>query len=570
MATPAGSSEVERILRLVHELRSARHFEPACDILLEALSEILREALPAEALLESGVVHVRSEATGYRALATKRWTDATHILAPSTSVWSAVALKGTCVALDLGTCRGTTLLGDEPLAIAPMVTAHDPSASVQAMLARDITHVVALPLRDGRGDLAGMACLEFVWPEGIAASWPAGSWRRDLQTLTELAAPIVLSLPVAAPTSMALETGDPLFPIAGEITRPLLRVLDVFTKQDETLLILGPTGAGKSRLAQWCHVHSPRNGKPFETANLLAVPENMQLAELFGWRKGAFTGAHADHDGLVASANGGTLFLDEIDKLSLGAQAGLLRLLETRRFSPLGHNRERVADVRFIVATNADLRALVRSGAFREDLYYRVNVLPVRLPSLAERKDELGAWASELLRRRHQQAARGEARFSSAALEHLSRAAWPEGLAWPGNLRQLDNVVRRAYAMAHATGKATPMGDVLVDLDDVKNALVSETFEPGAKATGLDEALRELSETIVDRAMDLRRHGKTLSLASLDVLRSAVLRTASERVGVKDAYLLFGADQLVQTRNQAAAYKREMAALEAFIEDLGD
>jgi hypothetical protein len=114
------------------------------------------------------------------------------------------------------------------------------------------------------------------------------------------------------------------------------------------------------------------------------------------------------------------------------------------------------------------------------------------------------------------------------------------------------------------------MGDVLVDLDDVKNALVSETFEPGAKATGLDEALRELSETIVDRAMDLRRHGKTLSLASLDVLRSAVLRTASERVGVKDAYLLFGADQLVQTRNQAAAYKREMAALEAFIEDLGD
>ena len=169
------------------------------------------------------------------------------------------------------------------------------------------------------------------------------------------------------------------------------------------------------------------------------------MAELFGWRRGAFTRALADHEGLIAAAAGGTLFLDEIDKLTLAAQAGMPRLLETRRFSPLGAARERSVDARFIVATNADLRELVERGLFREDLYYRVNVLPVRLEPLSERVDEVAGWANVMLERRHREAkGSGDARFSDDAVRCLC------AYRWPGNLRQLDNVVRRAVALGLA------------------------------------------------------------------------------------------------------------------------
>src|SRR4051812_41931635 len=146
-----------------------------------------------------------------------------------------------------------------------------------------------------------------------------------------------------------------------------------------------------------------RYGQSFEVLDILGVPEDLQMAELFGWKRGAFTGAVKDNPGAISRAEKGTLFLDEIDKLSMRAQAGLLRFIEERLYRMLGDDTSttRRADVQLLVGPNADLKAAVRSGRFREDLYYRVNVLPVRLPPLAERLDELPKWAGYMLSRCH-------------------------------------------------------------------------------------------------------------------------------------------------------------------------
>src|SRR5262249_21320443 len=163
-------------------------------------------------------------------------------------------------------------------------------------------------------------------------------------------------------------------------------------------------------------------------------------------KRGAFTGAVKDKPGAIARAAQGTLFIDEIDKLSLKAQAGLLHVVEERRYRPLGDEAsERQADGRFIVGPHADLHAAVRAGRFREDLFFRINILPVRLPALSERLDELPGWAEYMLTRRHRESGgEGAARLAPEAVGRLLEAAWP------GNLRQLDNIIRRAYALALA------------------------------------------------------------------------------------------------------------------------
>src|SRR5262249_23145946 len=152
---------------------------------------------------------------------------------------------------------------------------------------------------------------------------------------------------------------DQFLPVVGPAMTPLVEMLRIFAEQEETVLLTGPTGAGKSRLARWCHQHSRRAKGQFEILDLATVPEDLQLADLFGWKRGACTGAARDTAGAVTRAAGGTLFIDEIDKLSMRAQAGLLRVFEERRYRPLGEGAsDRAADVRFIVSTNANVREL--------------------------------------------------------------------------------------------------------------------------------------------------------------------------------------------------------------------
>ncbi len=229
------------------------------------------------------------------------------------------------------------------------------------------------------------------------------------------------------------------------VFRQVVNRIPQIAASDAPVMLLGETGTGKELCAQAIHHLSKRHSFPFVPVDCGAVPENLVENELFGHTRGAYTDAHSDQKGLVGIAQGGTLFLDEIDALSLGAQAKLLRFLQEGTYRPLGSERFLRAQVRVVAATNRDLEACVREQRFRSDLYFRLNVLHLRLPPLRERRGDITLLARYFLER----ASAAEARiksFSPAALRSL------EAYEWPGNVRELFNVVQRAliYSPGHS------------------------------------------------------------------------------------------------------------------------
>jgi DNA-binding NtrC family response regulator len=343
-------------------------------------------------------------------------------------------------------------------------------------------------------------------------------------------------------------------------------LLRVFSRLEETLLITGPTGVGKSRLARFCHALSSRRDKPFVTLDLLSCPEELQMPQLCGSRKGAYTGAERDTPGAIQRAEGGTLFIDEIDKLSLPAQAGLLRLLEDRVYRPIGDGGDdRKANVRFIVGTIANLRDAVAQSRFREDLYYRIAVLVVRVPPLAQRTDEILAWANYMLARCAHAAQRG-ANQGSIQLDDGARSAL-EKHGWPGNLRQLDNVVRRAYAYSLLDSAAG--GDsVYVSSAHVKRAMTDELDE--AVECSQDSSVAKLMLRAARAyALEALRRAQTeqpLPLCLADAFRAMVLDAAVDASDSdKDAALeALGLGNVVRDRNHHRVIKREAELLGRF------
>ena len=433
-------------------LVAAACFEDAATAVIRTMLDCAGRALAGSAIVKNGrllraVVHLRPE-DAYQRLFGVEHPAGTEIegagYLTSANVWRWVAKHRYTVSIDaqLGVLHAHLPKGPVERHEPPGTSGVPGPETRGRMLGRDASHVHVVPLRSPRGGVSGMIALEArcKGATGRAAIWD--ECHEELDLLASIAAPYLDALP-PRPAPKPLTT-DELLPVVGRKTAGLIELVRVFAAQEETVLISGPTGAGKSRLARWCHEQSPRKGRSFETLDLLSVPEELQMAELFGWKRGAFTGALKDSVGAIARVAEGTLFIDEIDKLSLKAQAGMLRVLEERRYRPLGdEGGERRANVRFLVGTNADLRASVRAGRFREDLYYRINVLPVRLPALAERLDELPLWAEYMLARRHRESgADGASRLDGDTSNLLSSAPWP------GNLRQLDNIVRRAYAIA--------------------------------------------------------------------------------------------------------------------------
>jgi two-component system response regulator HydG len=211
---------------------------------------------------------------------------------------------------------------------------------------------------------------------------------------------------------------------------------------DATVLLLGESGTGKELAARAIHWNGARRAGPFVAVNCAAIPDTLLESELFGHEKGAFTGAQRKRRGLFAEAGGGTLFLDEIADMSLALQAKLLRALQDKAVRPLGGNEEMRLDVRVVSATNRDLPTLVRESAFREDLYYRLAVIPIRLPSLRERAEDIPLLAQHFLERTAGTLGR---RFDGFTEDALS---WLITQPWPGNVRQLENVVERAATLA--------------------------------------------------------------------------------------------------------------------------
>ncbi len=545
---------------LLSTLRNARTFEDAAAAVLRPMLAAVGRALAASPLgprarVLRGMVHLRPD-DGYRQLVVlerrsdKKGGDGFAIhrspdLLSSATAWRWVAERRCPVEIDVALGKLQPHRAGDPAVFDKAASAPFGSEeSIQRMLGRDATHVLVVPLMAPGGGVDGMISLEASCQAAVGQEFVWRSIDDELQVFADVAAPYLARLPMGgAPASRV----DEFLPVVGRSMAGLVEMLGVFARQEETILIGGPTGAGKSRLARWCHEQSKRRGQRFEVLDLVTIPEELQAGELFGWRKGAFTGAVKENPGCLERAEGGTLFIDEIDKLSLKAQAGLLAVLEERRYRPLGEGvGDRRADVRFIVGANADLQAAVRSGAFREDLYYRINVLPVKVPPLGERRDELGDWARYMLARRHRESGADGTATMDADVEPLL-AAHP----WPGNLRQLDNIVRRAYSLAllEAGGHAR---NVTLGRRHVERALA---YESGASTTrSLVDLMAVAAEAFVAAA---ERGGLDLDLA--DAFRGFVLGAAVEKTGDRDAaFRLLGKEQLVKNRNHHKALKREI------------
>jgi DNA-binding NtrC family response regulator len=223
--------------------------------------------------------------------------------------------------------------------------------------------------------------------------------------------------------------------------QPVFEKIEAVASTEATVLLVGESGTGKELAARAIHWNGARREGPFVAVNCAAIPDTLLESELFGHEKGAFTGAQRKRRGLFAEANGGTLFLDEIADMSLALQAKLLRALQDKTVRPVGGNQEMQLDVRVVSATNRDLPALVREGTFREDLYYRLAVIPIRLPSLRERTEDIPLLARHFLERAAETLGR---RFEGFAEDAL---AWLVRQPWPGNVRQLENVVERAATL---------------------------------------------------------------------------------------------------------------------------
>lgn len=208
-----------------------------------------------------------------------------------------------------------------------------------------------------------------------------------------------------------------------------------------TVLIYGESGTGKELVARAVHACSPRSAEPFVSINCGAFPETLLESELFGYVKGAFTGASQNKRGLFEVANGGTIFLDEIGEMSVSMQVKLLRVLQERTIRAVGGTQETPIDVRVIAATNKDLRQMVAAGTFREDLYYRVSVIPINVPPLRERRDDVELLANHFLKKYANAAQKSIVRIRPESLEAL------RNFDWPGNVRQLENTIERAVAM---------------------------------------------------------------------------------------------------------------------------
>ncbi|MGB7991889.1 MAG: sigma 54-interacting transcriptional regulator [Candidatus Methylophosphatis roskildensis] len=271
------------------------------------------------------------------------------------------------------------------------------------------------------------------------------------------------------------------------ITRsgPMLEVLrqaELVAASDASVLINGASGTGKELLARAIHQASPRAKGPFQAINCAAIPEQLLESELFGHAKGSFSGAFVAHKGLFMAADGGTLFLDEIGDMPLNLQPKLLRALQERRVRPVGSTQDVAVDVRIISATHQDLEAKMHEGTMRQDLFYRLNVVPLKLPLLAERREDIPLLASRFLERLSERYGKEAQSFAPDSMELLLNAAWP------GNVRQLLNVVEQSVALS-----TTPV---------IPRSLVQQALREDAQAfVALDDARKGFERDYLVRLM---------------------------------------------------------------------
>ena len=280
-----------------------------------------------------------------------------------------------------------------------------------------------------------------------------------------------------------------------------------------TVLLAGESGVGKDMIARAIHQHSPRRDRPFVKINCTAIPENLMESELFGYEKGAFTGANTSKPGKFEQADTGTVFLDEIGDVPASVQVKLLRVLQDREFERLGSNKTMHTDVRVVAATNVDLRAALEQGTFREDLYYRLNVVPINIPPLRERKEDIPYLVQHFAKKFN-----GE--ISEGAMERLM------SYHWPGNVRELENVVERSVLLAQ--GPRVEADDIKIDTAYARSrpAAANDHFLPEGMT------LDEYEQSIIREALKRANGNKSQAARLLGLTRNA-LRYRLDQMGVE-------------------------------------
>jgi Nif-specific regulatory protein len=283
-----------------------------------------------------------------------------------------------------------------------------------------------------------------------------------------------------------------------------------------TVCVLGETGTGKELIASAIHYQSRRQDKMFVAQNCAALPENLLESELFGHKKGAFTSADADKKGLFEIADGGTLFLDEMGEMPLTLQAKLLRTLQEGTIRPVGATTEKQVDVRIICATNRDLAAEVERGAFRQDLYYRLMVFPIRLPPLRERREDLPLLAEHFLRRYCQEYRRDIPGLAQDAVDAL------QGYAWPGNIRELENEIQRLVIQADTDGWIE-VGALSPQIRKVEGTLARIAPKKGT----LKDMMEQVERWLISEALREHDNNKTRTAATLGITREGLHKKLS-------------------------------------------
>ena len=413
-------------------------------------------------------------------------------------------------------CGGAVLLGRDAAelraaAATPEVSALAENACRQGVIADPATGRVAVPLYV-RGNIAGLIVAQFPPEEAVRV-------QDHCDTLAAVATLGAIGLEtVREVESLALEKtlllerlGDAQDGIVGDspALRKLMQMVGRVAASDTSVLILGESGTGKEMVACAIHSQSGRAASPFVAINCAAITETLLESELFGHEKGAFTGAVAQKKGKLEVAEGGTVFLDEIGELAAPLQAKLLRVLQQREFERVGGTRTWKLNVRVIAATNRDLLGEVRRGAFREDLYHRLNVVALHVPPLRERSDDIPALAAHFLERASVRCHRRVTRIAPEALSYLK--AYP----WPGNVRELENAIERAVVLGD--------GDTLL-AEDLPETVLDATGPPPGASGALQNSVTDTKRQLILRAWEESRGDYKLAALKLNIHPNSLLR----------------------------------------------
>jgi transcriptional regulator with GAF, ATPase, and Fis domain len=368
------------------------------------------------------------------------------------------------------------------------VQSDDSYREAESLLERRVHSVLAVPL-EVRGKVHGVMYLE--------ASSPGSRFDSDLLQVATTLGNI---------TALAIENARHLERLDGEnrrlheelnihhsmvgeskAMREVYEFVSRVAGRDSTVLVSGESGTGKELVARAVHMNSPRVDKPFVAINCAAITETLLESELFGHERGAFTGAVAQKKGKLEVAEGGTIFLDEIGELALAMQAKLLRVLQEREFERVGGTRPIKLDVRLIAATNRDLKEASRTGTFRSDLYYRLNVVSLQMPALRERREDIPLLAAFFAAQHGEKVKRRVAGIAPEAQSCLAR------YDWPGNVRELENAIERAVVLGSTE---------VILAEDLPDSILEETAASGQPVNALAEGIREAKKVLIERAIE--------------------------------------------------------------------